>query len=238
VFETGEDLGLVQQLLERHNHNIFLDTVKGVGCVDQYIQTVKYESKSSFSSPSFQYQVGRGGLWTSSVVTGTDKVTVEGESCPECLYKVVEALLGGKTPDYNNYIKWWCYPSFSSQVNTMAGATLENIKEMLPLQNHLQKSLRTNRIQFNLEGVYSARNMVSGHWPCAVMAIRVVRLLVAAGLTMPVMRAKFRADAKYEIPQSVILPEDIPQVQLLRLLHQTDWIRNFIKQYFLPSYFR
>ena len=26
VFETGEDLGMVQQLLQRHRNNIFLDT--------------------------------------------------------------------------------------------------------------------------------------------------------------------------------------------------------------------
>jgi hypothetical protein len=236
IFETGEDLGLVQKLLEKHRHNIFLDTVKGVGCLDMYMMSSKAETYSMYTPPNYQYKVGRGGLWTSDVIRYNDKTTVEAESCAEALYKVVQALLGKETPDYNNFIKWWCYPSFSSEVNTIAGATLEHILEMLPLQNHIQRMLRQRRIQLNMEGAYSYRNVVSGHWPCAVAAIRVVRLLVSSGLTVPVLRAKFRADTKYEIPQSVILSNKIPEVQLLRLLKQTISIRNFIKNYFVPSF--
>lgn len=152
VFETGEELGLVQQLLERHRHNIFLDTVKGVGCLDHYMAAgARAGRRASAESPAFQYQVGRGGLWTSQVTTGAGKVAVEGESGAECLYKVVQALLGGARPEYNNFIRWRCYPSFSAEVNTMAGARLEHIMEMLPLQNHLQRSLKQNRVPLNME---------------------------------------------------------------------------------------
>lgn len=237
VFETGEDLGMVQQLLERHRNNIFLDAVKGVGCVDQFMEASKAGKKVSYTPPTYQYQVGKGGVFTSSVAMVNDKVTVEGESKAECLHKVVQALLGDQTPEYANFIRWWCYPSFSSEVSTMAGAALEHILEMLPLQNHLFRSLRSNRIPLVMEGVYMARNEVCGHRPCVVVAIRVVRILVAAGLTMPVMRAKFKTDPMYEIPTSVFL-DNMEEVQMLRVLQQTDWIRKFVKQYFIPNHLR
>ena len=157
VFETGEDMGLVQKLLEKHRHNIFLDTVKGVGCVDHYMAANIADGRQvRYTPPEFQYRVGRGGLWTSDVTAASggaagQVVAVEAETGAECLYKVVEGLLGGETPDYDNFIRWWCHPSFSSQVNTMSGAHMEHILEMLPLQNHLQRSLRTQRVNLNLE---------------------------------------------------------------------------------------
>jgi len=235
VFETSEDLGMVQQLLERHRNNIFLDTVKGVGCVDQYLEASTKGRKVSYSPPSYQFQVGKGGVFTSSVSMASDKVVVEGESRAECLHKVLQALLEGQTPEYSNFIRWWCYPSFSSEVTTMAAAAIEHMMEILPLQHHLLRSLKTNRVPLVMEGVYMARNEVCGHRPYVVVAIRVVRILVAAGFTMPVMRAKFKQDPMYEIPTNVFL-DNMEEVQMLRVLQQTDWVRKFIKQYFIPNY--
>ena len=45
--------GMGQQLLERHRKNIFLDTVKGAGCVDQYVEVSKQDIKVSYTPPSY-----------------------------------------------------------------------------------------------------------------------------------------------------------------------------------------
>jgi hypothetical protein len=41
LFETGEDFALVQQLLSRHGYNLFLDVVKGVTCLDNYLRVTQ-----------------------------------------------------------------------------------------------------------------------------------------------------------------------------------------------------
>lgn len=54
LFETGEDLALVQQLLSRHSHDIFLDVVKGVACLDHYLRVSRPGRAAAYSWPSYQ----------------------------------------------------------------------------------------------------------------------------------------------------------------------------------------
>ena len=58
LFETGEDLALVQQLLSRHRHDIFLDVVKGVACLDHYLRVTRPARPAAYSWPAYQYRVG------------------------------------------------------------------------------------------------------------------------------------------------------------------------------------
>ena len=153
LFETGEDLALMQQLLSRHSHDIFLDVVKGVACLDHYLRLSRPGRPAAYSWPAYQYRVGEGGRWTASVsAAGCAAKRIEAETKPECIYNICESLLGAP-PGFNNFVKWYTYPVFHSETSRMT-ASLEHILELLPLQNHIERQLFTNRVQVVLEVLY------------------------------------------------------------------------------------
>ena len=59
----------------------------------------------------------------------------------------------GAPPGFNNFVKWYTYPVFHSETSRMT-ASLEHILELLPLQNHIERQLFTNRVQVVLEVLY------------------------------------------------------------------------------------
>jgi hypothetical protein len=171
LFETGEDLALMQQLLSRHRHDIFLDVVKGVACLDHYLRLSRPGRPAAYSWPAYQYRVGEGGRWTASLsAAGSAAKRIEAETKPECIYNICESLLGAP-PSFNNFIRWFTYPVFHSETSRMT-ASLEHILELLPLQNHIDRQLFTNRVQVVLEVLYPSVQifiifrMISSHHVC------------------------------------------------------------------------
>lgn len=238
LFETGEDLALMQQLLSRHRHDIFLDVVKGVACLDHYLRMSRpaggrSTAAAAYSWPSYHYRVGGGGRWTASLaVAGSAAKRIEAETKPECIYNICESLLGAP-PGFNNFVKWYTFPLQHTETSRMT-ASLEHILELLPLQNHIDRQLFTNRVQVVLEGVYAARSEVEAARPHNACARQTIRRLVALGFTLDVLKKSFGADPNYEIPSSVFL-QDMTEVQKLRVHGQTDLIRSYIKQYFVRA---
>ena len=56
LFETGEDLSLVQQLFAKHSHDVFYDVVKGVSCLDHYLRVSRPGRPASYTWPSYQFK--------------------------------------------------------------------------------------------------------------------------------------------------------------------------------------
>ena len=57
LFETGEDLHLVKQLLAKHRHDVFLDSVKGLTCLDHYMRVSRPGRPASYTWPTYQHKV-------------------------------------------------------------------------------------------------------------------------------------------------------------------------------------
>merc|ERR1712168_683326 len=67
----------------------------------------------------------------------------------EIVYNIL-CDVSGAAPTYDKFIKWYCYPSTSITMTTLAG-NLELQRQMLPLQNHVDRQLFNSRVQCVLE---------------------------------------------------------------------------------------
>merc|ERR1712079_650149 len=143
--------------------------------------------------------------------------------------------VSGSAPTYDSFIKWYCYPSQSITMTTLAG-NLELQRQLLPLQNHVDRQLFNARVQCVLEGVFAPRSDLESLKPCSCVARQAVRRLVSLGFNLDNLKNSFRANPNYEIPANVFL-QDMTQVQRLRVHAQTDYVRKFIKEYFSPCYY-
>merc|ERR1712223_1132977 len=91
-----------------------------------------------------------------------------GASRGEIVYNILEDVLD-QCPKYDNFVRWYCYPSLSDTVTSMA-RDLEMIKQMVPLQTHVDRQLFNARVQCVLEGVYAPRTELETRQPCACVA--------------------------------------------------------------------
>lgn len=223
ILETGEDLALVQQLLTLHGHNLFLDVVKGVTCLDHYRQVT--QQAASYSGPTFQYRVGQGGCWTARVAG----CPLRAETKPECIYLICQNLLGA-SPDFNNFIRWYSYPLNHSQTSRLL-STLEHIHELLPLQHYIEQHLCEPVV---LKGIYAPRSPAEATWSHHTCARQTIRRLVSLGFTLEVLTKIFRFDPQHEIPRCVFL-QNMSEVHQLQVHSQTDQLRHLIKQFFVSQ---
>jgi len=154
LFECAEDFGLVRSLLSGHSADIWSDTVRGVGCIDQY--TRQADIPATYCPPYYKFCVGGEGKWltTLNITTGgvQRQVKIEAETRAEMVYNILCDLLGS-APTYETFTKWYCYPSQSDTVATMAG-NLELQRQLLPLQTHVDRQLFNARVQCVLEVLY------------------------------------------------------------------------------------
>jgi len=236
LFECAEDFGLVRSLLSCHSADIWSDTVRGVGCIDHFARQA--DIPATYCPPYYKFCVGGEGKWLTTLnITSSGvqrQVKIEAETRAEMVYNILCDLLGS-APTYETFTKWYCYPSQSDTVQTMAG-NLELQRQLLPLQTHVDRQLFNARVQCVLEGVFAPRSELEQTRPCACVARQAVRRLVSLGFNMDNLKNSFRADPNYEIPANVFL-QDMTQVQRLRVHAQTDYVRKFIKEYFSPHYF-
>jgi len=238
LFECAEDFGLVRSLLSGYSADIWSDTVRGVGCIDHYSRQA--ELAATYCPPYYKVELGGESKWLSTLtkVAGAGgeqrQVRVEAETRAEMVYNILCDILGS-APTYDTFTKWYCYPSQSITMVSLAGQ-LELQRQLLPLQNHVDRQLFNARVQCVLEGVFAPRSEIESNRPCSCVARQAVRRLVSLGFNLDNLKNSFRADPSYEIPANVFL-QDMTQVQRLRVHAQTDFVRKFLKEYFSPSYF-
>ena len=165
LFECSEDFGLVRGLLSSHSADIWVETVRGVGCIDHY--TRQAEIPTTFTPPYYKVCVGGDSKWlttlnTSNTVTGDQRqVKVEAETRAEMVYNIL-CDVSGCEPSYDNFIRWYCYPSQSITMTTLAGQ-LELQRQLLPLQNHVDRQLFNARVQCVLEVFCSINHTDDDH---------------------------------------------------------------------------
>jgi len=230
LFECTEDFGLIRSLLSSHSADIWSDTVRGVGCIDHFVRSA--DIQASYCPPYWKYAVGEEGQWVTTLYRRGKVLKIEAASRGEMVYNILEDVLD-KCPTYDTFLRWYCYPSLSDTVTSLA-RDLEMIKQMLPLQTHVDRQLFNARVQCVLEGVYAPRSELETRQPCACVARQAVRRLVSLGFNLDNLKNSFRADPNYEIPANVFL-QDMTQVQRLKVHTQTDFVRRFIKEYFTPN---
>jgi len=230
LFECTEDFGLLRSLLSTHGADIWSDTVRGVGCIDHFVRSA--DIQASYCPPYWKYAVGEEGQWVTTLYRRGKVLRIDAASRGEIVYNILEDVLD-QCPKYDNFVRWYCYPSLSDTVTSMA-RDLEMIKQMVPLQTHVDRQLFNARVQCVLEGVYAPRTELETRQPCACVARQAVRRLVSLGFNLDNLKNSFRADPNYEIPANVFL-QDMTQVQRLKVHTQTDFVRRFIKEYFTPN---
>jgi len=160
LFECAEDFGLVRSLLSGHSADIWSDTVRGVGCIDHY--TRQADIPATYCPPYYKFCVGGEGKWLTTLNINTEgvqrQVKIEAETRAEMVYNILCDLLGS-APTYETFTKWYCYPSQSDTVATMAG-NLELQRQLLPLQTHVDRQLFNSRVQCVLEVLYLVKALV------------------------------------------------------------------------------
>ena len=153
LFECAEDFGLVRSLLSSYSADIWSDTVRGVGCIDHYSRQA--ELAATYCPPYYKVELGGESKWLSTLtkVAGAGgeqrQVRVEAETRAEMVYNILCDILGS-APTYDTFTKWYCYPSQSITMVSLAGQ-LELQRQLLPLQNHVDRQLFNARVQCVLE---------------------------------------------------------------------------------------
>ena len=135
--------------------------MRGVACIDHY--TRQAEIPTTFSPPYYKVCVGGDSKWLTTLTTSTPsssssalspigeqrQVKVEAETRAEMVYNILCDVIG-KAPTYDSFIRWYCYPSTSITMTSLAG-NLELQRQLLPLQNHVDRQLFNARVQCVLE---------------------------------------------------------------------------------------
>ena len=156
----------MRNLLSSHSYDIWSDTVRGVACIDHF--TRQAEIPSTFSPPYYKVCLGGDSKWLTTLTTTNTsgdqrQVKVEAETRAEMVYNIL-CDVSGSAPTYDSFIRWYSYPSQSITMSTLAG-NLELQRQLLPLQNHVDRQLYNNRVQCVLE-VFCSINLV-----CSIMNI-------------------------------------------------------------------
>ena len=146
--------------MSSHSYDIWSDTVRGVGCIDHY--TRQAEIPTTFSPPYYKVVVGGDNKWLTTLTTTSQtgdqrQVKVEAETRAEMVYNIL-CDVSGSMPNYDRFIKWYCYPSTSITMTTLA-SNLELQRQLLPLQNHVDRQLFNERVQCVLE-VFCSINII------------------------------------------------------------------------------
>ena len=153
--------------------------MRGVGCIDHY--TRQADIPTTFSPPYYKVCVGGDSKWLTTLTTTTPsssspltpngeqrQVKVEAETRAEMVYNIL-CDVSGKAPTYDTFIRWYCYPSTSMTMTSLAG-NLELQRQLLPLQNHVDRQLFNARVQCVLE-VF-----------CRIIIMIVISILVSLNL--------------------------------------------------------
>ena len=226
LFECAEDFGLVRGLLSSHSADIWSHVVRGVGCIDHY--TRQAEIPTTFSPPYYKVCVGGDSKWLTTLTTTTPassspltptgeqrQVKVEAETRAEMVYNIL-CDVSGKAPTYDTFIRWYCYPSTSMTMTSLAG-NLELQRQLLPLQNHVDRQLFNARVQCVLEVfcciimiLVASKPVISilVHFSCAItFHFRIIRHVFYVGfifgeqliLTFANLRKNFRNQIQFPV---------------------------------------
>ena len=150
----------MRSLLSGHSSDIWVDTVRGVGCIDHF--TRQRELVSTYTPPYYKVCLGGDNKWLTTLNMTADgaqrQEKIEAETRAEMVYNILCSVYGS-APTFDKFVRWYCYPSQSITMTTLAGG-LELQRQLLPLQNHVDRQLFNSRVQCVLEVLCSSSHQI------------------------------------------------------------------------------
>ena len=233
-FYGEEELAVVVEAFEKTGHkNVFLDTVKGLGYVESYMErnkskNVEYSGPkvSIGGSDSFYLTSVRRGLQTSELVSKTKA---------EALHQALEFFLEGAAPTYRSYFREYCFPSLGPGADRVRRRHRARA-DLYHLEAFLSDRLRAQRAAVSAEGVFAPsglggrRELRDKH---TVVASGACRALVDAGYTLASLRRAHERDPEFAVNSAVFL-DRMNVSQRLKLMDQTMRCVRIVQSYFQP----
>ncbi len=234
-FYGEEEVAVFLEAFERTGHkNIFLDTVKGLGFMDSFMDRNK-SKKLEYSgakvrvggSDSFYHTEVRRGLQAAELVSKTKS---------EALHQALEFFLEGPAT-YKSYLREYCFPALSPRADEIRWRH-RSCAEMYHLEVFLAAQMKMQKAAVFLEGIFCPAGPASGRElrdKYSVLASRICRVLVNAGFSMASLRQAHEKDPEFAINSNVFLDRMNGVSQRLKLMDQTMRSIRAIKSYFQPS---
>ncbi len=234
-FYSEEEMAIVLDAFERCGHkNIFLDTVKGVGYVEAYVDRNKSKNLE-YSGPRvsvggtdcFFHTTARRGVHTGDLVSKS-----KAEALQQCLEFFLES-----PPTYRSYLREYCFPPLSTNAEE-ARRRHRACLEMYPLEVFLAARLKAQGAAVCLEGPFAPPGSAGGGRELrdkhSVLASRVCRTLVITGYDLASLRRAHERDVEFAVNSSVFL-DRLNVSQRLKLMDQTMRCIRIIQNYFSPA---
>ena len=120
-----------------------------MGCIDHFVRQA--DIQAAYCPPYWKYAVGEEGQWVTTLYRRGKALKIEAASRGEMVYNLLEDVLD-QCPTYDSFLRWYCYPSLSDTVLSLS-RHLELIRQLLPLQTHVDRQLFNARVQCVLEVV-------------------------------------------------------------------------------------
>lgn len=234
IFNSEEEMAIVLRAIERTgNKNLLLDVVKGFGCLEYYIHR-HLSKKLKYGTPTLIVMEDNQGsfVYNTTVRQGLLSTNIVSKSKSEALLNALEHLLG-ETPNYSNFIQSFCHPSFSQKLE-LAKKKLKKVEEMFSLELFMAFELKRQGVKLYLDGIFAPRLKVDFRDEASILANRICRLLVEAGLDKSALDKGFKETPGFTINSSVFLDKIDNPSKKLHMTDQTMRCIELIRQYYRP----
>ncbi|TRY71216.1 hypothetical protein TCAL_16407 [Tigriopus californicus] len=231
VCYSEEELALIHRTFEETGHkNLFIDVVKGFGCVEHFIDRNK-SKKYFYGGPKFNVS-GEDSFYQTELKRGIHATHSISKSKAGSLSQALEYFLES-APQYKNFILPTCCPSLSPKLLEIR-RKLVQIEEMYHLEVYIAAQLKNQRTQLFLEGIFQAHMGKDIRDKPSVVASRFCRLLVEAGFDKGTLSRCFAKNQDFSINSSVFL-DKMNMSQRLQVMDQTMRCIRLIQTYFQPQ---
>ncbi len=235
-FYGEEEMAVVAEAFEKTGHkNVFLDCVKGLGCVETF-QERNRSKNLSYSGP--KVSVGAADcFFRTEVRRGVAATELVSRSKAEALHQAVEFFLEGPAT-YRGYVKEHCFPSLGPRADAVRRRH-RACADMFHLEVFMAAQLKAQRAQVYLEGVFASPEGAASRRELrdrySLLASRVCRALVAAGFDLGSLRRAHERDPEFAVNSAVFLDRGSTGVtQRLKLMDQTVRCVRIVQEYFRP----
>lgn len=231
VCYSEEELALIHRTFEDTGHkNLFIDVIKGFGCVEHFIDRNK-SKKYFYGGPKFNVS-GEDSFYQTELKRGIHATHSISKSKAGGLAQALEYYLES-APQYKNFILPTCFPSLSPKLLDIR-RKLVQIEEMYHLEVYIAAQLKNQRTQLFLEGIFQAHMGKDIRDKPSVVASRFCRLLVEAGFDKGTLSRCFAKNPEFSINSSVFL-DKMNMSQRLQVMDQTMRCIRLIQTYFQPQ---
>lgn len=231
VTNTREELAVVLRAIDNTKHDsLLLDVVKGFGCLEVFIDRNR-SRKLTYGGPKLNLG-GDECFYHTEAKKGLAGANLVSKCKAEALFQTIELFLD-KAANYKNFIQPYCFPSFSPALDEMK-KRLGQMFEMYPLVVFIAANLKSQErsCTLYLEGVFAPSQTRDLRDKATIVASRLCRVLVEAGLDKDALYRAFKRQPEFAINSSVVLERMSSMPQRLKVMDQTVRAVKCIRHYF------